>query len=101
MTQTSQDDGAIYAAIMTKAMRDPAFKAQLLSDPHAALKGAGFAVRDGMTIKVVENTDSQVHIVLPAAHAKLSNADLDKVAGGIDWLGWAGGVFGGAIARAL
>ena len=101
MTQTNQDDAAIYATIMTKAMRDPAFKAQLLSDPHAALKGAGFAVRDGMTIKVIENTESQVHIVLPASHVKLSNADLDKVAGGIDWVGWAGGVVGGALAKIL
>jgi hypothetical protein len=65
MAETEQDNAAAYSKIIAKAWRDPAFKAKLLADPQAALKNAGISVPTGVTVKVVENTDTHVHFVLP------------------------------------
>src|SRR5271155_4996581 len=65
MAETKQDNAAAYGKIVAKAWRDPAFKARLLADPHAALEDAGISVPAGVTVKVVENTDTHVHFVLP------------------------------------
>ena len=84
MSQTDQDKAAAaHGRIVARAWRDPAFKARLLADPHAALKEAGVTVRDGVTVKVVENTDSHFHLLLPPKPSgELSDEALDKVAGG-------------------
>jgi hypothetical protein len=37
------------------AWHDPAFRAKLTADPHAALAGAGITIPTGMTIKYVED----------------------------------------------
>ena len=83
MSQTDQDKAAAYGKMVAKAWRDPAFKAKLLADPHAALKDAGIPVPAGVTVKVVENTDTHVHLVLPPKPTtELSDEALDRVAGG-------------------
>ena len=84
MSQIDQDKAtATRAKTIARAWRDPAFKARLLADPHAVLKEAGVAAPAGVTVKVVESTDSHVHLVLPPRPTgELSDADLDKVAGG-------------------
>jgi len=64
MTPT-QKAAAAHAMILSKAWRDPAFKAKLLANAPAALKRLGLATRPGTTLKVVEDTDSHVHLVLP------------------------------------
>ena len=52
---------------------------QALADPHATLKEAGVAARDGVTVKVVEDSDSHVHLVRPPKPTgELSDGDLDK-----------------------
>jgi hypothetical protein len=55
--------------IVARASRDPAFKARLLTDANAALRDLGLGVRNGMTLKVVEDTECLTHIVLPAKRA--------------------------------
>ncbi len=73
------------AKAIARAWRDPDYKAKLLSDPHAALADVGIAVSDGAKVKVVENTDRAVHLVLPVKPAgaiELSEIDLEKAAGG-------------------
>lgn len=73
------------ADVVKKALTDPAFKAALLKDPNAAVeKATGVKIPRGTSIKIVEDTASVVHLVLPAAAAgkPLSDADLGKVAGG-------------------
>jgi hypothetical protein len=79
MTETEK----AYAKIIAKAWRDPAFKAQLITNPAAALKAEGMDVPVGMTVTVLENTDKQFHLVLPhQPTGELSENDLEAVAGG-------------------
>ena len=77
-----------FAKIIAKAWRDPAFKAELIANPAAALKAEGIDVPAGMAVTVLENTDKQFHLVLPPVPTdELSEDDLEAVAGGL--LPWA------------
>ena len=77
-----------FGKIIAKAWREPAFKAELIANPAAALKAEGINVPAGMTVTVVENTDKQFHLVLPpVASDELSDEALDAVAGGISFDG--------------
>ena len=72
-----------FAKIIAKAWRDPAFKADLIANPAAALKAEGIDVSAGMTVTVLENTNKQFHLVLPPVPSdELSEEALDAVAGG-------------------
>jgi hypothetical protein len=64
---------------------DPVFTARFKFDPKAALRYMGVEVSDAMTIEVVENSTTQVHLVLPALPKKseLSKEVLEKVAAGL------------------
>ena len=74
-----------FGKIVAKAWRDPAFKAELIANPAAALKAEGIDVPAGMTVTVVENTDKQFHLVLPPVPTdELSDEALDAVAGGLE-----------------
>ncbi len=72
-----------FAKIVAKAWRDPAFKAELIANPAAALKAEGIVVPAGMTVTVLENTDKQFHLVLPPVPSdELSDESLKAVSGG-------------------
>jgi hypothetical protein len=77
-------ENAAYAKIVARAWSDPAFKENLLAEPAAVLAAAGVAVPADLTVKLVEDTDQLVHLVLPAppAEDELSDEALDNVAGG-------------------
>ena len=82
------DTAPDFAKIIAKAWRDPAFKAELIANPAAALKAEGIDVPAGMTVTVVENTDKQFHLVLPPVPTdELSDEALDAVAGGLLCIG--------------
>lgn len=66
MTDSKQQLRKTWARVVAKAWADEEFKARLLADPAAVLKEAGLDVPDGVTLHVVENTDSLTHMVLPA-----------------------------------
>ena len=87
MSQTDRDKAtAAHGKIIARAWRDPAFKAKLMADPHSTLKEAGIAAPPGVKVTVVENTDTHHHLVLPPKPTgELSDAELDKVAGGFNW----------------
>lgn len=72
--------------IVELATIDDEFRDQLLRDPLSALGSAGLPIREGLSIRVVEQTDSAYTIVLPARpkpHSDLSDAELEQVAGGV------------------
>ncbi len=72
-----------FGKIIAKAWRDPAFKAELIANPAAALKAEGIDVPAGMAVTVLENTDKQFHLVLPPVPSdELSDEALDGVSGG-------------------
>jgi hypothetical protein len=77
----SKTQGSLLSAVVAKAQSDSEFKKSLLSDPAAALSAAGVAIPAGVTVKVVENTDNLVHLVLPV-DSSLSETQLSAVAGG-------------------
>ncbi len=69
--------------VIAKATRDEAFKARLMNDPKAVLEEAGFELPDGLAVRVVENTDRTMHLVLPVPpEGDLSQAELKRIAGG-------------------
>jgi Nitrile hydratase, alpha chain len=83
MANTGRDNAAAYGKLVARAWCDPAFKAKLIADPQAVLREAGMAVPAGATVKVVENTGTHLHFVLPPKPVgQLSDEALDEVAGG-------------------
>ena len=77
------ENNSEFAKIIAKAWRDPAFKAELIANPAAALKAEGIDVPAGMAVTVLENTDKQFHLVLPPVPTdELSEDDLKAVSGG-------------------
>ena len=64
-----EQNGRIAADVFARAMTDSEFKAQFIADPAAVLTAAGVEVPEGLTIKVVENSSSTFHVVLPDPEA--------------------------------
>jgi hypothetical protein len=82
-SQTMPDNDTAIGKIIAKAWRDPAFKAELIANPAAALKAEGVDVPDGMAVTVLENSDNQFHLVLPPVPTgELSDEALVVVAAG-------------------
>ena len=52
------------AKVVAKAWSDPAFKAQLLSDPKTAIEALGYDVGPAPNLVVLENTDGLHHVVV-------------------------------------
>jgi Nitrile hydratase, alpha chain len=77
-------ENAAYAKVVARAWSDPAFKEKLLAEPAAVLAAAGVGVPADLTVKLVENTDNLVHLVLPRppAEGELSHEALDSIAAG-------------------
>jgi len=83
----------LEAKVVTRALEDDAFRSKLLKNPKAAVAElAGKALPDGLLVKAQEEAPNTLTIILPKspskakAGGKLSDAALDKVAGG-------GGIF--------
>lgn len=74
--------------VIARAWRDPAFKAKLLADPKAVLKEAGVTFAADVTVRVVEDTATHFHLVLPPKPSgALSEEALDHVAAGACYRG--------------
>jgi hypothetical protein len=82
----AEDLNKQWGQVVAKAWSDASFKKKLLADPAAALKASGLEVPRGLQVKVVENTDQVLHLVLPAKpRGEISDSDLEKVAGGAEF----------------
>ena len=73
--------------IVARAQEDAGFRDQLKADPRAALKTLlGIEIPSVMTVSVLEDTATHLHIVLPADDrlndGALEDAALEMVAGG-------------------
>jgi hypothetical protein len=73
-----------WKQLVARTWSDPALKANLLADPVGVLKANGLKVQGGITVRVVENTDKVLHLVLPAKPVpeELSEQELHQAAGG-------------------
>ena len=81
MTEAKNKLAELFAA----CWRDETLKGRFLADPRSVLEEFGMELPEGVDVKVVENADDRVHITLPMTppgHAELSDADLQRVAGG-------------------
>jgi hypothetical protein len=75
-----------WSQINLRAWKDDTFKRRLIANPNDVLTEMGFSPPRGMQVKVVENTDSVVHLPLYAKpkSTELSEEDLKQVAGGVE-----------------
>ena len=79
------DSGSLdmITVILARARSDAALRSQLVAGGAAALRALGVDVPDGVTVKFVEDSVTVRHLVIPSPEgAELTDADLDKVAGG-------------------
>ena len=68
--------------ILDRAAEDGEFRAHLIADPKAAISSEiGIAIPEGFDIVVHEDSATTAHLVL-APSPELTEADLEKVAGG-------------------
>ena len=75
--------------VLAASATHPELRASLLADPRAALRRFGIELRDGVEIRVVENTPEVLHLALPPAAPpvesdELSDEQLEAASGGID-----------------
>ena len=81
MTEQRNQLADLFAA----CWKDEALKQRFMADPKAVLAEYGMDVPDGMDVNVVENTDTTVHITMPAPPSgsmDLSDDELCNAAGG-------------------
>jgi hypothetical protein len=73
-----------WSQLVAKVWDDPALKKRLLADPATVLKENGLEMAPGLQVKMVENTPSVVHLILPAkpTSEELSEEELSSVAAG-------------------
>ena len=72
------------ARVVARAWSDAAFKAQLLADANAAFASMGMPVTPGITVRVLEGTDTVVFFILPVCptQTQLSDEVLQTAAAG-------------------
>ena len=69
--------------VLTKATADEGFRERLVADPKGTVEQeCGVQFPDGYQLEVHEESATTTHMVLPAS-AKLSERELEAVAGGL------------------
>lgn len=86
-------NGSILVAdfdhIIAKAWADESFKAALKADPRGTLEAHGLQVPEGLTLRVLENSEQVFNLVLPKVpdlglteEALDMNGEMDRCGGG-------------------
>jgi hypothetical protein len=71
------------AKIIKRCWDDSKYQTRFMSEPHAVLKEEGVDVPQGLTLKVVQNTENVHYLAIPPKPTdQLSDRDLEGVAGG-------------------
>lgn len=81
----------VEARIIARAWKDENFARELRRNPKAAIEQELGKLPDGIQIEVVEESPTKLYLVLPTKPSKtgeLSDAELDKVAGGFSTNTW-------------
>lgn len=55
----------VYIDLVARYYGDPDFKAEVDADPGVILRREGLEIPEGVTVKLLFNTDTLLHIVLP------------------------------------
>ena len=82
------NQNSAQAQIIARAMKDDAFRQELLANPKAALeRELKITIPDDVVIHVYEDTPTTIHLALPLKTSsgepqELSDAELDAIAGG-------------------
>ncbi|MBI5524049.1 MAG: NHLP leader peptide family natural product precursor [Desulfarculus sp.] len=79
MPQNRQDQGRLWAKVVARAWADEIYKKKLISDPAVVLKAEGIEVPQAAQLKVVEDTTTLRHLVLPAMPAEAASLDEDAL----------------------
>jgi len=61
----TKDHRRKMAKVIAKAWSDDAFKKSLLAEPKSVLEANGITIPRGLEVKVVEQTEKLMYIVLP------------------------------------
>ena len=79
---TDQTD--TLSKLFADCWKDEALKERFIADPKTVLSEYGMEVPDELDIAVVANTDSKLHLTLPAKpqQVELSDEELSSAAGG-------------------
>ena len=73
--------------IAARAAQNPEFRREFVADPRAAFsKYTDLKLPEGTQVRVHEQKPGELHFVLPPVpdKGKLSEADLEKIAGGVE-----------------
>ena len=74
--------------ILSRADEDGEFRAQLITDPRAAISAeTGATFPEGFDVVVHEDSATTAHLVLPPS-PELTDAELEKATGGIAMIIW-------------
>jgi len=73
-----------YQELMHKAATDDEFRGKLLADPRSTLEAVlGVNLPAGLTVRIVENSPSELTLVIPpAVSSELDDDQLEAIAGG-------------------
>ena len=76
--------GQIQDLIGKFAAENPKYRSALLSNPKATIEKQPNTTLGAVTVKAVADTADTIHVIVPhaAAEGELSDADLERVAGG-------------------
>ena len=65
MEESREEQGKKYAKLIAKAWSNESFKERRLTDSRTVLEAEGIRVPPGVDVKVVEQTDTQLFVVIP------------------------------------